>query len=123
MIGASALRTMVDAARELEDADWALELHQFAVEGTKNSLCMSTAVVRVLVKAGQLENAASVLEVRTSFLLFVGTFLASLSSAMSCFVIYSFLCRCGVQVARRVVVASAMDTLGREFKSKPVERN
>lgn len=54
------------AADALEDADWALQLREAAVQGGKASVYMEYAVVEVLLKAGRLEEARAVLKVNTS---------------------------------------------------------
>ena len=60
---ANALLRMAEAARMLDDPDWALELHSAASAGGLVSRHMCQVVVRVLAKAGRLEAAAHVLQV------------------------------------------------------------
>ncbi len=55
---------MAEAALELEDPDWALELHHAASKGADATSHMWQVVVKVLLKAGRLEGAAHVMEVR-----------------------------------------------------------
>lgn len=52
------------AANVLEDADWALQLGEAAIEGDKGSVGLQLAVAEVLLKAGRLEEARAVLEVK-----------------------------------------------------------
>lgn len=63
MFGPATLRGMATAARELGDADWALELNAVATKGGKESVRLCVAVVRVLAKTGRLDEAAPVLQV------------------------------------------------------------
>lgn len=55
---------MAEAARELGDPDWALELYLVACMGTGVTRYMWQDVVRVLTRAGRLDEAARVLQVR-----------------------------------------------------------
>lgn len=61
---AAVLLRMAEAARELGDPDWALELYLVACMGTGVTRCMWQDVVRVLTRAGRLDEAARVLQVR-----------------------------------------------------------
>lgn len=67
LLRARVLLRMAEAARELGDADWALELHSVALRSTSvtgDTKYMWQDVVRVLTKSGRLEEAAGVLQVR-----------------------------------------------------------
>lgn len=64
LVTAGVLLKMVGAARELGDSDWALELHVAASRGSGVTRQMWQDVVRVLTKAGRLEEAARVLQVK-----------------------------------------------------------
>lgn len=72
---------MAEAARELNDPDWALELLSFSMSSTMgkekgvDSTHVWQDVVRVLTKAGRLEEAANVLRVRVRLKVFGGFFL------------------------------------------------
>ena len=61
---AAVLLRMAEAARELGDPDWALELYLVACMGTGVTRYMWQDVVRVLTRAGRLDEAARVLQVR-----------------------------------------------------------
>lgn len=64
LVRASVLQKMTEAARELRDSDWALELYSVASRGMGVTGHMWQDVVRVLTKSGRLEEAASVLQVK-----------------------------------------------------------
>lgn len=60
----NAMLSMAEAARELEDPGWALQLHSAASRAGLVSRQMWQVVVKVLIKAGRLEAAARVLQVK-----------------------------------------------------------
>lgn len=65
LVDAGVLLMMAEAARELEDSDWVLELHSVASRGTGATRHIWQDVVRVLTKSGRLDEAARVLQVKT----------------------------------------------------------
>eukprot|EP00752_Nemacystus_decipiens_P008835 g7885.t1 len=62
LLRAGAVAKMAEAARELGDSDWALELYFAASRGTDVTRHMWPDVVRTLTKAGRLDEAARVLQ-------------------------------------------------------------
>lgn len=64
LVRASVLWRMAEAARELGDPGWALELHSAASRGTGVTRYMWPDIVRVLTASGRLDEAARVLQVR-----------------------------------------------------------
>ena len=51
------------AAGHLEDAEWGLQLREMAIDSGHGSLHLDNLVVKVLARAGRLEEARDVLEV------------------------------------------------------------